>query len=146
MFLGSPSARRDETIFDAPDVKPLSFSEQHPKWTKAYATFGHKKKLNEFLTLGKIRLTSFVVVSAMGGHLIAPVSVSPSCFAALSVGVLLTSMSANSMNQFLEAPYDAQMARTQNRPLGKAIYRAKILAQKSSINKVRYLLCNWVYS
>ena len=118
--LGFGNGRREETIFDATEVKPLSskLNEADKKWTKAYANSSTKKKLNEFLTLGKIRLTSFVVLSAMGGHLIAPVSIIPSSLAALSVGVLLTSMSANSMNQFLEAPYDTQMARTQNRPLG----------------------------
>jgi protoheme IX farnesyltransferase len=39
----------------------------------------------------------------------------------LSIGTFLCSASANSMNQLLEAPYDAQMARTRNRTLPRRL-------------------------
>ncbi len=77
-----------------------------------------KLRVREYLNLGKIRLTSLVVLSAMGGYVIAPVPLLLTNFTGLTCGVLLTSMCANGINQYLEAPYDAQMARTQNRPLG----------------------------
>ena len=77
-----------------------------PKWSQIGKITSPKAFFKEVLFLGKIRLTSLVVLSAMGGFAIAPVPLSGYTFCGLSAGVLLTSMCANSINQYLEAPYD----------------------------------------
>lgn len=67
--------------------------------------------------LSKIRLTSLVVVTTMVGYAIAPGSFDTSTFFACAVGTGLLSAAANSINQFFEVPFDAQMSRTKNRVL-----------------------------
>ncbi|WFD36728.1 heme o synthase [Malassezia cuniculi] len=74
--------------------------------------------------LAKSRLTFLVVLSGMMGYALCPASL---CVAttvppvlrllALAAGITLCSTSANALNQIVEAPYDAQMARTRARPL-----------------------------
>ncbi|KDN43199.1 protoheme IX farnesyltransferase [Tilletiaria anomala UBC 951] len=58
----------------------------------------------------------------MAGYALVPASLavgssSVATLLALTAGTSLCSSSANAMNQFLEAPYDAQMQRTRARPL-----------------------------
>jgi len=68
--------------------------------------------------LAKGKLTVWVAISALPGYLLAvPGAIDPCVFAALGVGTLLTSASAQSMNQIYEIPRDALMARTAARPL-----------------------------
>lgn len=67
--------------------------------------------------LSKIRLTSLVVITTMGGYAIAPGAFDISTFVACSVGTGLVSATANAINQFFEVPFDAQMSRTKNRVL-----------------------------
>lgn len=54
---------------------------------------------------------------AVGGFMMAPTSVALGPLAACAAGTALLSSAANACNQLLEAPYDAQMKRTQNRVL-----------------------------
>ena len=80
--------------------------------------------LRVYRQLSKSRLTFLVVLSGMMGYALCP---APLCIAsavppvirllALAGGVTLCSTSANALNQIVEAPYDAQMARTRARPL-----------------------------
>lgn len=74
---------------------------------------------NVYMPLGKFRLTALVVMTAMEGYGMAPASIvfDPLVFSSLIIGTTLTSVAANSINQLLESPYDAQMNRTKNRPL-----------------------------
>ncbi|XP_034951332.1 protoheme IX farnesyltransferase, mitochondrial [Chelonus insularis] len=75
-------------------------------------------KLHKYcLMLSKIRLTSLVVITTMGGYVIAPGVFDPYTFIMCSVGTGLVSATANSVNQFFEVPFDAQMSRTKNRVL-----------------------------
>lgn len=67
--------------------------------------------------LSKIRLTSLVVITTMGGYFLAPGHFDPATFIMCSVGTGLVSATANAVNQFLEVPFDAQMSRTKNRVL-----------------------------
>lgn len=74
--------------------------------------------------LAKSRLTFLVVLSGMMGYALCPAAyVVPSALPpvvrllALAGGMTLCSTSANALNQIIEAPYDAQMARTKARPL-----------------------------
>ncbi|KAI9501734.1 Protoheme IX farnesyltransferase, mitochondrial [Coemansia spiralis] len=67
--------------------------------------------------LSKGKLTGFVVLTAMAGYAIAPGATHISVLLWTSLGTAMCSASANSFNQWIEVPYDAQMARTRNRPL-----------------------------
>ncbi len=63
-----------------------------------------------------------MVLTGMAGYALVPASLATgpatvSTLLALTAGMTLCSSSANAMNQFLEAPYDAQMLRTRARPL-----------------------------
>lgn len=75
------------------------------------------KTINHLMGLSKIRLTGLVVVTTMAGYAIAPMPLDPLILAYATVGTALTSCAANSINQFLEIPYDSQMNRTKNRVL-----------------------------
>lgn len=71
--------------------------------------------------LSKFRLTSLVVMSSMAGYAIAPAPFDLTTFALCAVGTGLTSAAANSINQYHEVPFDAQMSRTKNRVLVKGL-------------------------
>jgi len=57
------------------------------------------------------------VLVAMSGVALAPTSVGVPVLLATALGTTLCSASANTINQLLEIPFDAQMTRTRNRPL-----------------------------
>lgn len=80
--------------------------------------------LRVYRQLSKSRLTFLVVLSGMMGYslcpaaLAAPTALPPVVqLLALAGGITLCSTAANALNQIVEAPYDAQMARTKARPL-----------------------------
>ena len=60
-----------------------------------------------------------VVITAMGGYAMAPAAFDLSTFVMVSLGTGLVSCAANTVNQFYETPFDAQMSRTKNRVLVK---------------------------
>lgn len=62
-----------------------------------------------------------VVLTSMAGYAMAPAPFDLTTFVLCSVGTGLVSGAANSMNQFFEVPFDAQMSRTKNRVLVKGI-------------------------
>ncbi|XP_037024831.1 protoheme IX farnesyltransferase, mitochondrial [Bradysia coprophila] len=74
-----------------------------------------------YLMLSKSRLTSLVVITSMAGYAMAPAPFELSTFILCSVGTGLCSAAANSINQYHEVPFDAQMSRTKNRVLVKGI-------------------------
>lgn len=78
---------------------------------------GTSKLIEGYLQLSKHRLTMLITTTAIGGYMIAPVSFNLSTLAACSAGTALLSAAANAWNHLLEAPYDAQMKRTQSRVL-----------------------------
>ncbi|KAE9420089.1 hypothetical protein Angca_006747, partial [Angiostrongylus cantonensis] len=82
-------------------------------WTKMEP----KGLLSAYLQLSKSKLTILITSTAVAGFLMAPESVSAIPLAACIAGTALLSSSANACNQLLEAPYDAQMKRTQQRVL-----------------------------
>lgn len=95
------------------------------------------RRFKHYLMLSKIRLTckekfilfysilkhlfflALVVITSMAGYAMAPAPFDLSTFVMLSAGTALLSGSANSINQFFETPFDAQMSRTKNRVLVK---------------------------
>ncbi|XP_059615852.1 protoheme IX farnesyltransferase, mitochondrial [Phlebotomus argentipes] len=86
-------------------------------WTKTPLS----PTLQLYLKLSKIRLTTLVVVTSMAGYAMAPAPFDLATFALCSVGTGLLSGAANSINQFFEVPFDAQMSRTHNRVLVKGM-------------------------
>ena len=70
-----------------------------------------------YMMLAKSRLTLLVCITSAAGYGLAPVPFEIAPFIISTVGVGLISSAANSVNQFLEVPYDSQMNRTKNRVL-----------------------------
>ncbi|KAF9974836.1 Protoheme IX farnesyltransferase, mitochondrial [Actinomortierella ambigua] len=70
-----------------------------------------------YLDLSKARLAALVTLTTMSGYALAPVSTDLPTLFALTAGTGLCIASANTYNQFVEPPYDAQMTRTRNRIL-----------------------------
>jgi protoheme IX farnesyltransferase len=70
-----------------------------------------------YLELSKSRLTVLNVLTAMSGVALSPLPTTVPILLSTAVGTALCSASANSLNQIQEVPFDAQMARTRNRPL-----------------------------
>jgi heme o synthase len=74
--------------------------------------------------LSKFKLSALVVLTTMSGHIMAASVGGTSSASQLGLtllGTTLCSFSANSLNQWAESPLDAQMPRTQNRPLPRLI-------------------------
>jgi protoheme IX farnesyltransferase len=70
-----------------------------------------------YADLTKAKLTSFVLLTTMAGYAIAPGVSSLSTLLLTTLGTGMCVASANSINQWTEIPYDAQMSRTRNRVL-----------------------------
>ncbi|KAJ1678629.1 Protoheme IX farnesyltransferase, mitochondrial [Spiromyces aspiralis] len=75
------------------------------------------KKVKVYQDMMKGKLSAFVVLTAMAGYAAAPISADLTTLLWTTLGTSLCSASANSINQWIEIPYDAQMNRTRNRPL-----------------------------
>ncbi|KAJ1774122.1 Protoheme IX farnesyltransferase, mitochondrial [Coemansia sp. RSA 1843] len=69
--------------------------------------------------LSKDKLTGFVVLTAMAGYAVAPGATHIGTLLWMTAGTTLCAASANTLNQWIEVPYDAQMSRTRNRPLAR---------------------------
>nr|CCA21627.1 protoheme IX farnesyltransferase putative [Albugo laibachii Nc14] len=76
-----------------------------------------KHQIGVYNQLGKVRLSTLVVMSSSAGFLMAGGPVSWVSFASLSVGTGLAAISANTFNQVIESDLDAKMKRTCKRPL-----------------------------
>lgn len=96
-------------------VKPKTKAVPEPEWR--YIQLDPSKLSTHCLMLSKIRLTSLVVITTMGGYALAPAAFDIQTFILCSIGTGLVSATANSINQFFEVPFDAQMSRTKNRVL-----------------------------
>lgn len=91
-----------------------------------------------YLRLSKFRLTSLVVATTLAGFAMgSPTwSFDGPVLAATLIGTALTSASAASLNQFLEVPYDSQMARTRSRPL--------VMGQLSPLHAFTFAACTGI--
>lgn len=69
----------------------------------------------------KCSFPALVVMSSMAGYALAPAPFDLATFALCAIGTGLTSAAANSINQYHEVPFDAQMSRTKNRVLVKGL-------------------------
>ncbi|XP_046825484.1 protoheme IX farnesyltransferase, mitochondrial isoform X2 [Vespa crabro] len=88
---------------------------EEPEWKPMQVELAHLHKY--CLKLSKVRLTSLVVITTMGGYVVAPGIFDLYTFTMCSIGTALVSSAANAINQFFETPFDAQMSRTKNRVL-----------------------------
>eukprot|EP01116_Phalansterium_solitarium_P000817 TRINITY_DN10675_c0_g1_i1.p1 TRINITY_DN10675_c0_g1~~TRINITY_DN10675_c0_g1_i1.p1 ORF type:complete len:497 (-),score=119.98 TRINITY_DN10675_c0_g1_i1:194-1684(-) len=73
--------------------------------------------LGIYASLGKIRLSSLVILTTMHGYYMAPVVFDPRTFLWSSFGTTLAAISANSLNQYIEIEHDSKMSRTVKRTL-----------------------------
>lgn len=74
-------------------------------------------KFREYLALGKLRLSFFVVLSAIFGYLVGMQAMEWGVICNLGLGGLLITISSNTLNQIFERDTDALMLRTSGRPL-----------------------------
>ncbi|MGE0562113.1 MAG: heme o synthase [Flavobacteriales bacterium] len=90
------------------------------------ASIGFTEKLRSYAALFKLKITVFVVISAIFGYFIGATEFSFFSVLLLAVGGLFITSSANAFNQIIERNYDLLMERTKNRPLPQ---------QKLSVNE-----------
>ncbi|KAG2149004.1 protoheme IX farnesyltransferase [Suillus bovinus] len=94
---------------DAVHVTPAGFKEVE--------VLTPRRLLKIYAQLSKSRLTILVVLTAMSGVALSPLPATVPILLSTAFGTALCSASANTLNQIQEIPYDAQMARTRQRPL-----------------------------
>jgi protoheme IX farnesyltransferase len=79
------------------------------------------KRISAYCELSKLKLSTFVVITAGAGFSVAPAPVydlsTLQLFGCAMLGTLLCSGCANTINQIREIEFDAMMKRTANRPL-----------------------------
>ncbi|XP_014661807.1 PREDICTED: protoheme IX farnesyltransferase, mitochondrial-like [Priapulus caudatus] len=114
--------QRDAQLVDVvggSQVEPLKLQNAvHPRDLEWRALKIDLKKLpGVYLRLSKHRLTMLVVMTTAAGYGMAPGAFDLVTFLLACGGTGFTSCAANTINQFLEVPYDSQMARTKARPL-----------------------------
>lgn len=76
-----------------------------------------KRLLGVYAQLSKRNLSILMTLTATTGLALSPLPLSIPLLVSLTVGTFLTSAAANTFNQILEAPLDAQTPRTRVRPL-----------------------------
>jgi protoheme IX farnesyltransferase len=88
-------------------------------WKPVQASSTPRDLLQSYAALSKSRLAMLVVLTTMSGYAMAPFTCSTSATALLwtTIGTGLCVSAANSINQWLEVPFDAQMSRTRTRTL-----------------------------
>jgi len=122
--------KSEKTIFS--DDEPVEFKTENlvkldPKdpnlWYSQDAPIDLKLLPKYYLMLSKSRLTMLVCITSAAGYGLgaAVTAFDPVILALSTIGVGLTSASANAVNQTLEVPFDSQMNRTRNRVLVKGL-------------------------
>ncbi|WFD32523.1 heme o synthase [Malassezia sp. CBS 17886] len=121
-------ATDDPLCVDTPPAASLRHADVPPLGFVPQRAMDLRQTLRVYQQLAKSRLTFLVMLSGMMGYalcpasLVVPTGVPPVVsLLALGTGITLCSTSANTLNQIVEAPYDAQMARTRARPLPRRV-------------------------
>jgi protoheme IX farnesyltransferase len=103
--------------------------------TSEITTLTLSERLGCYAQLFKIRLTSFVVISAIFGYFIGAESYNFPVILLLALGGFMVTCASNAFNQVIEKNYDKLMDRTKNRPLplnkftvSEAVWTASILS------------------
>ncbi|ORX35705.1 hypothetical protein BD324DRAFT_72669 [Kockovaella imperatae] len=76
-----------------------------------------RRRLNVYSQLSKRNLSILMTLTATTGLALSPLPTDLPLLLSLTIGTFLTSAAANTFNQILEAPLDAQTPRTRVRPL-----------------------------
>lgn len=76
---------------------------------------------SSFSYINMFEIIALVVITSMAGYAMAPAPFDVSTFVLCTLGTGLISAAANSINQYHEVPFDAQMSRTKNRVIVKGI-------------------------
>lgn len=119
---GSSASERDSQASpDVPFVPHPSLPTEYPPppfdLYKPVPALTPRRLVRIYVQLSKARLTSLVVLTAMSGVALSPFHAGVTVLLSTALGTALCAASANTINQILESPFDAQMARTRNRPL-----------------------------
>lgn len=128
---GKQKRRRDSSITTAlfssksqsqfpSQPQPLPVTEI-PAGFKPIEALTTGRLLKVYARLSKSRLTMLNVLAAMTGVALCPLPTTVPVLLATALGTTLCSASANTLNQIQEVPFDAQMARTRNRPLARRV-------------------------
>lgn len=80
-------------------------------------TLSFIEKIKSYAILFKLKITVFVVISAIFGYFIGATEFSVLAVLTLTVGGFFITSAANAFNQIIERNYDLLMDRTKNRPL-----------------------------
>lgn len=75
------------------------------------------EKVKSYAALFKLKITVFVVISAIFGYFIGATEFSVLAVLSLTIGGFFITSAANAFNQIIERNYDLLMDRTKNRPL-----------------------------
>lgn len=95
-----------------------TFCEQSSRFKVIPSKLSMKEKILAYADLSKTRLSSLVVLTTLAGYALPSFETfDVKIMAVTCLGTALCSFSANTMNQLIEVPFDAQMARTRNRVL-----------------------------
>jgi heme O synthase-like polyprenyltransferase/ABC-type methionine transport system ATPase subunit len=94
----------------APPAAPISAYKPNPPLTA-------KRLITTYSQLSKRNLSILMTLTATTGFALSPLPLSMPVLLCLTVGTFLTSAAANTFNQILEVPLDAQTPRTRVRPL-----------------------------
>ncbi|XP_050431743.1 protoheme IX farnesyltransferase, mitochondrial-like [Adelges cooleyi] len=107
-----------------PQLKPVCSANENiirndKEWMDVRVNF---KDLHlHYSKLSKSRLTTLVVMTTLAGYAMAPAPFDLLTMTYCCAGTGLLSAAANSINQYHEVPFDAQMSRTKNRVLVRGI-------------------------
>jgi len=85
--------------------------------TATVNSISFSEKLGCYAQMFKLKLTSFVVISAIMGYFIGGASFNLTEIVLLVVGGFFITCTSNALNQVIEKEYDKLMERTKNRPL-----------------------------
>ena len=114
----APSRSPSETILDTLALQSSSYPpsvSQVPY--KPIPPLTLPRLLSVYSQLSKSRLSVLIVLTAMSSVALSPLPTSVPVLLSTALGTALCSASANALNEIQEVPFDAQMARTRNRPL-----------------------------
>jgi len=123
----TPYLPKISTVYDAASAPPDAFPEMNlPPPTAPMApiesfrpvqSFTLKRLIGVYSQLSKRNLSILMTLTATTGLALSPLPLSIPLLVNLTIGTFLTSAAANTFNQILEAPIDAQTPRTRVRPL-----------------------------
>lgn len=99
---------------NVPAVRPPT---QDPDAYRAWPKLTPARLYGIYLQLAKNRLSVLVTLTSTTGLALSPLPLSLPLLLSLTTGTYLTSAAANTFNQIVESPLDAQTPRTRSRPL-----------------------------